>query len=96
MNLLEAEFQRVVSDYLKRSGMSGRKLGEIALGDRKFVRGLNGGASPGLDAVDRMLRFMEIAPIGPRFRREVEAFLIVTGIGPTVFGSGAIGRSTLR
>ena len=94
MNSLEAEFQRVVSDYLKHSGMSGRKLGELALGDSKFVRSLNGGASPGLDAVDRVLRFMEIAPIGPRFRREVEAFLIVTGTSPTVFGSRAIGRSS--
>ena len=94
MNLLEAEFRRVVSDYLKHSGMSGRKLGELALGDPKFVRGLNGGASPGLDAVDRVLRFMEIAPIGPRFRREVEAFLIVTGTSPTVLGSRAIGRSS--
>ena len=71
MKMLEAEFQRAASDYLKHAGMSGRKLGELALGDRKLVRGLKGGASPGLDAVDRMLRFMEIAPIGPRFRRDV-------------------------
>ena len=94
MKMLEAEFQRAVSDYLKHSGMSGRKFGELALGDPKLVRGLKGGASPGLDAVDRMLRFMEIAPIGPRFRREVEAFLIVTGTSPTVLGSRAIGRSS--
>ena len=94
MNLLEAEFQRVVSDYLKRSGMSGRKLGELALGDPNFVRGLKRGASPAIDAVDRMLRFMEIAPIGPRFRREVEAFLIVTRTSPTEFGRRAIGRAS--
>ena len=94
MKMLEAEFQRAVSDYPKHSGMSGRKFGELALGDPKLVRGLKGGASPGLDAVDRMLRFMEIAPIDPRFRREVEAFLIVTGTSPTVLGSRAIGRSS--
>ena len=72
--------------------MSGRKLGELVLGDPKFVVNLQRGASPGLDAVDRVFRFMDIAPIGPRFRREVEAFLIVTGTGPTVFGSRAVGR----
>ena len=92
--MIEAEFQCVVSDYLKHSGMSGRKLGELALGDPKFVRDLEGGASPGLDAVDRVLRFMEIAPIGPRFRREVEAFLIVTGTRPTLVGTRAIGESS--
>ncbi len=51
-------------------------------------------AWPDPHAVDRILRFMEVAPIDPRFRREVEAFLIVTGTSPTVFGRRAIGRSS--
>ena len=94
MNMIEAGFRGAISDYLERAAMSGRKLGELALGDPKFVPNLKRGVSPGLDAVDRVLRFMDIAPIGPRFRREVEAFLIVTGTGPTVFGSRAVGRSS--
>ena len=94
MNMTETEFRDAISDYLERSGMSGRKLGELALGNPEFARNLKGGASPGLDAVDRVLRFMDIAPIGPRFRREVEAFLIVTGTRPTLVGSRAIGKSS--
>ena len=94
MNMIEAEFRGAISDYLERAAMSGRKLSELALGDPEFVPNLKRGVSPGLDAVDRVLRFMDIAPIGPRFRREVEAFLIVTGTGPTVFGSRAVGRSS--
>ena len=94
MNLLEAEFRRAVLDYLSRSEMSGRKLGELALGDPEFVPHLKRGASPGLDAVDRVLRFMDVAPIGPRFRREVEAFLIVTRTRPTLLGTRAVGKSS--
>ena len=93
MNMIETEFRDTISDYLERSGMSGRKLGELALGNPDFVRNLKGRASPGLDAVDQVLRFMNIAPIGPRFRREVEVFLIVTGTRPTLVGSRAIGKS---
>ena len=94
MNMLEAEFRRAVSDYLTRSAMSGRKLGDLALGDPEFVPKLKGTVSPGLDAVDRVLRFMDIAPIGPRFRRELEAFLVVTRTRPTLLGTRAIGKSS--
>ena len=94
MNMIEAEFRDAISNFLERSGMSDRKLGELALGDPEFVPDVKGGASPGLDAVDRVLRFMDIAPIGPRFRREVEAFLIVTRTSPTLVGTRAVGKSS--
>ena len=94
MNMIEAEFRDAISNFLERSGMSDRKLGELALGDPEFVPDVKGGASPGLDAVDRVLRFMDIAPIGPRFRREVEAFLIVTGTRPTLVGTRAVRKSS--
>ena len=94
MKMLEAEFQRAVSDYLKRSAMSGRKLGELALGDPGFHPDLKRGGSPRLGAVDRVLRFLDIAPLGPRFRREVEAFLIVTRTRPTLVGTRAVGKSS--
>ena len=44
-----------------------------------------------------MLRVMDIAPIGPRFRREVEAFLIAARvrISATALGTKAVGNSSL-
>ncbi len=74
---LDIELQRIIAAWLERSGMSAERLGELALEDAGFVAELNRGRSPRLDAVDRLLGFMGIAPIGPRFRQEVEAFLIV-------------------
>ena len=94
MKMIEAEFRGAILDYLERAAMSGGKLGEPTLGDPEFVPNLKRGVPPDLDAVDRVLRLMDIAPIGPRFRREVEAFLIVTGTGPTLLGTRAIGNSS--
>ena len=91
---LDIELQRVVAAWLERSGMSAERLGELALEDAGFVAELNRGRSPQLDAVDRLLGFMDIAPIGPRFRQEIEAFLIVTHTRPTVLGTRAIGKSS--
>ncbi len=94
MNMIEAEFLDAISAWLTRSAVGDRRLGELALDDPEFVPDLNDGASPGLDAVDQVLRFMDIAPIGPRFRREVEAFLIVTRTEPALLGTRAIGKSS--
>ena len=96
MTMLHVEFRRVVSAYLGRSGMKGRELGERALGEPGFVADLNRGASPQLDVADRMLRFMDIAPVGPRFRHEVEAFLITARVRTraTALGTKAVGKSS--
>ena len=91
---LDIELQRVVAAWLERSGMSTRNLGELALEDAGFVTELSRGRSPRLDAADRLLGFMGIAPIGPRFRQEIEAFLIVTRFRPTLLGTRAIGQSS--
>ena len=91
---LDIELQRVVAAWLECSGMSAGKLGELALEDAGFVAELSRGRSPQLDAVDRLLGFMGIAPIGPRFRQEVEAFLIVTRFRPTLIGTRAVGESS--
>ena len=96
MTMLDVEFRRVVSAYLGHSGMKGRELGERALGEPGFVADLKRGASPQLDAADRMLRFMDIAPIGPRFRNEIEAFLIAARVRTraTALGTKAVGKSS--
>ena len=90
---LDIELQRVIAAWLKRSGMSAENLGELALEDTGFVAELNRGRSPRLDVADRILGFMGIAPIGERFRQEVEAFLIVTRTRPTALGTRAVGKS---
>ena len=94
MTTLDVELKRVIAAYLKRYAMSGKVLGSLALDDPGFDSDLKRGRSPRLDTVDRVLHFMGIAPIGPRFRREVEAFLIVTGTRPTALGAKAVGRSS--
>ena len=96
MTMLDAEFRRVVADYLDRSGMKRKELGERVLAGPGFVAALNRGDSPRLDAADRVLGFMDIAPIGPRFRREVEAFLIAARVRTraTALGTKAVGKSS--
>ena len=80
MATLDSEFKRAIADYLERFGTSRKKLGEFALDEPGFVADLNRGHSPRLDAVDWFLRFMGASPIGPRFRRGVEVFLIVARV----------------
>lgn len=94
MTTLDGEFKHAIADYLERSGTSLRKLCELALDDPGFLAEMKRGHSPRLDVVDRMLGFMGISPIGPRFRREVEAFLIVARVrtGPTTLGIKAVGN----
>lgn len=96
MIMLDVEFRRVVSAHLERSKMKRRELGERALGEPGFVTNLKRGDSPRLDAADRVLGFMDIAPIGPRFRREVEAFLIAARVRTkaTAVGTKAVGNSS--
>ena len=96
MNRLDSELRRAISDYLERSGMIGRELGQRALGDSGFVATLKRGRASPLDAADRVLGCMAIAPIGPRFRREVEAFLLAARVRTraTTLGSKSVGKSS--
>lgn len=91
MTTLDANLRGVVLSYLKRSGLSGLQFGELALGNPGFVLGLAKGRSLSLDTADRVLRFMGEPPIGPTFRREVEAFLKVTRTEQACLGLKAAG-----
>ena len=90
MTTLDANLRHAVLAYLKRSGLSGLQFGQLALGNPEFVLGLDRGRSLTLETADRVLRFMGQAPIGPMFRREVEAFLGVTGTGQADLGLKAV------
>ena len=78
MDSYSITLRRTIDGYIARHRMSGRRFGEAALGDPGFTASLSRGRSLRLDTADRLLVFMGEAPIGPAFRREVEAFLEFT------------------
>ena len=59
MRNLTKEFERRMTAFLRRTGMSASEFGERAVGDRKFVGDVRRGRSPRLATVERVLAFME-------------------------------------
>ena len=90
MATLDTDIRQRVRDHLARKGISARRFGEEALADSGFVASLKRGRSPRLDTADKVLAFMGEEPIGPVFRREVEAFLGVIRTKASVLGSEAV------
>ena len=74
--------------------MSTGAFGAAVYRDRGFVASLRGGRSPRLGTVDRALAVMGEPPAGPAFRREVDAFLAVTGVKRSLLGREATGNPT--
>ena len=89
---LDDRLRRAVSAWRTRRGMSARRFGMEALGDPVFVFSQARGRSVRLGTADRVLVFMGRPPLGPAFRREVEAFLDVTGTKVSVLGEEAAGN----
>ena len=83
--------RRTIDGYIERHRISGRRFGEVALGDPGFIAPLARGRSLRLDTADRLLAFMGESPIGPAFRREVEAFLSETRTKAYLLGFDAAG-----
>lgn len=79
-----------VEDWLAHEAISARRFGEVAVGDPGLVAQLRRGRSLRLRTADRLLAFMGLEPVGPGFRREVEAFLTVTRFKVSVFGEMAV------
>lgn len=94
MSTLDASILKTIQAYIARMDMSETKFSSLAVGNPGFVSGLKAGSSPRLDTADRVLQFMNEAPIGPTFRNEVEAFLARTGMKPGKFGIGAVGDTS--
>lgn len=76
---------------MARQAVSGRRFGEVAIGDPCLVAELRRGRSLRLRTADRLLAFMGMEPVGPAFRREVDAFLAATGLKVSLFGEMAAG-----
>lgn len=91
MTPLDTHLRDAVDAHLKRSGMSGWRFGRDVLGDPGFVASLKRGRRLGLKSADRVLAAMGAAPVGPAFRREVEAFLEHSRTKPYVLGEQAAG-----
>ena len=83
--------RRAVAAWRERHGMSARRFGDEASGDPDFVSAQARGRPVRLGTADRVLVFMGLALLGPGFRREVEAFLEVTGAKASVLGEEAAG-----
>ena len=81
-----------VAAFMDRRGLSPSRLGRLIFGNPSFVGVLMRGGGVRLDTADRMLEFMGLDPIGPRFRLEVEAYLAVTGSKASLVGEEAIGN----
>jgi len=89
---LDDLLRSAVSAWRERHGVSARRFGAEALGDPDFVFSQERGRSVCLDTADRVLAYMGLAPLGRVFRREVEAFLEVTGTKVSVLGEEAAGN----
>ena len=86
MTHLETSLKHTIETYIRRRGMTPSRFGQAALHDPGFVAVIGRGRSPRLDTADRVLAFMGLAPMGPTFRREVDAFLAVTRVKASELG----------
>lgn len=80
-----------IKRFIARRKLTPTAFGRTAVDNPSFVPMLMRGRSPRLVTADRVLAFMGAKPIGPVFVREVEAFLAVTGVKPSMLGLETIG-----
>ena len=92
---LDDLLRRAAAAWRERRGVSARRFGVEALGDPGFVFSQARGRSVRLVTADRVLAYMGHPPLGPGFRREVEAFLEVSGVKASVLGAVAAGNRSL-
>ncbi len=92
MTGLADNFLSLVTAFLYHSPLTEGEFGRCAIGDDGFVASLRNGGVPAMDAADRVLLFMGEPTIGPVFRSEVAAFLLITETDGTLLGRQAIGE----
>lgn len=79
--------------FLYYSPLTEGEFGKCAIGDDEFVASLRNDGVPAMDTADRVLLFMGEPTIGPAFRSEIAAFLLITETDGSELGHGAIGDS---
>ncbi|MCY4002134.1 MAG: hypothetical protein OXF33_00270 [Rhodospirillales bacterium] len=91
MTNLASFLHDAIEDWIARQAVSGRRFGEVAVGDPCLVAELRRGRSLRLRTADRLLAFMGMEPVGAAFRSEVEVFLAASGLKVSLFGELAAG-----
>ena len=86
-------FAAAIHGFIVDHGISPRRFGQQALRDPGFLSSLKRGRSPRLRTTDRVLAFMSYQPISPVFLREIQLFLAVTRIKPSILGIEATGNT---
>jgi len=84
------DLRNAVKAFVERRKLSPTRVGRLLFGNPSFIRVLLGGRSPRVDTADRLLDFIGLEPIGPRFRREVDAYLAVTRAKATAVSQAAV------
>ena len=88
---LDERLRRAVAAWCWRRGMSGRRFGADALGDRGFAYRQARGRTLQLATADRVLAFIGYPPLGPAFRLELDTYLAVSGTKLSILGELALG-----
>ena len=88
---LEERLRRAVTAWCWRRGVSERRFGADALGDRGFASRQTWGRSLLLPTADRVLAFIGYPPLGPAFRLELDTYLAVSGTKISILGEMALG-----
>lgn len=92
MTSLTDNLLSLVIAFLDHAPLSEKQFGGQAVDDSGFVARLRKGVVPRMDTADRVLRFMDEPTIGPAFRAEIAAFLVVTGTKGSTLGQLALGN----
>ncbi len=87
--LIDAIEAHVACEKLTRTG-----FGRDAVDDGSFLGRLDRGSDVRLETADRVLAFLGKEPMGPRFLREIEAWLRVTRTKAHLLGRQALGDPT--
>ncbi len=87
--LIDAIEAHIAREKLTRTG-----FGRDAVDDGSFLGRLDRGSDVRLETADKVLAFLGKEPMGPRFLREIEAWLRVTRTKPHLFGRQALGDPT--
>ena len=88
---LEDRLRRAVAAWCWRRGVSARRFGADALGDRGFAYRQARGRTLQLATADRVLAFIGYPPLGPAFRLELDTYLAVSGTKISILGELALG-----
>ena len=88
---LDERLRLAVAAWCWRRGVSPRRFGADALGDRGFASTLARGRTLQLPTADRVLAFIGYPPLGPAFRLELDTYLAVSGTKLSILGEEALG-----